>query len=302
MAITIPATGTGTAVPVVATDPISSTHYQQFKLIDSNPGSLTPLATSSNPLFAQFASPQSIVGSVQASVPNSFFALQANAPWIFTGSVYATGSVNATIQAGSVFASQAGSVPWSIVGSVQVAASSPFLMEGDTAQGSLDSQSSFPVAIGGFAVTSAWPTFVGSGARVKALFDRGGRMLVQPMAPVTMRINKNGAFTGPLSGTVIWSTTILGGRIIVTDFNVLAGSATSGIVGLYFARSGAPINITVGSGTVLFHGEMAPSTTVKPGAVKVYTYPEVGDPSDALRISLTTTMQVYVQVGGYEAP
>ena len=34
MAVTIPATGTGTATPVVATESITSEHYQFMKLVD----------------------------------------------------------------------------------------------------------------------------------------------------------------------------------------------------------------------------------------------------------------------------
>jgi hypothetical protein len=281
MGITIPATGSGTQTPVVATEVISGNHYQFLKLVDPQVGSLDPFGTSANPIFTRFPALQpvqissysspllvSVVSQALTNIVGSIGMTQLAGPWTFIGSVFAT-------------------LP-----------NTPFQNQGDTFHGSADV--GFPVKIGGFAVTSSFPSYVNSGARVNAIFDRGGRLLVQPMAPITMRLNKQNDFTGPLSGTVVWSCGLAGGRIVVTDFNVAAGSATAGIVTLFMARSGPPINFTVGSGISIFRAEMAPSATVKPGALKSYTYPEVGDPNDAVRISISTSMQVYVNVGGYE--
>lgn len=362
--ITIPATGSGTQQPSVATEVISSDHYQLFKLIDGNVGSLSPVGTSANPIFARFPALQpvqvtsypspiltSVVSQVLGNIVGSVGMTQLAGPWTFVGTVANRGvlanstfvsSVEAPVLIGgyalpsgtvtdlpvgsfgavialfdrhgrqrvvvdSGFVNVAsltafqGGAPWAVTGSVNITTgNSPVVVVGDIAAGSLETANSFPVKMGGVAVTSAFPAYVGSGTRVSAVFDRGGRQLVQLHAPITMRQNRWNSFTGPLSGTVVISCLTLGGRIVVTDYNVQAGSATSGIMGLYFARSGAPINITVGSGTALFYGELAPSATVKPGAVKAYTYPEVGDPNDALRISLSTSMQAYVTVGYYE--
>jgi hypothetical protein len=258
--ITIPATGSGTQNPSVATEVISSDHYQLFKLIDGNVGSLSPVGTSANPLFVRYT---------VSTLP-------------ITGTVLTQG--------GSLTAFQ-GAAPWTFIGSVNIT--------GDVAAGSLDV--GFPVKIGGYAISSAFPTSVGSGTRVNALFDRTGRQITMLGAPLALRQNKHNDFTGPLSGTVVWSAGVAN-RIIVTDFNVMAGSGTSGIVTLFYARSGAPIQFTVGSGICLFRAEMAPSSTVKPGALKSLPYPECGDANDAVRISISTSMQVYVQVGGFEAP
>ncbi len=421
MPITIPTTGSGTQTPAVATEVISATHYQQFKLIAGDVGSLAPLGNSATPIMnqqvglaqivgsigvTQLLGPWTIIGSVQASIPNSFFALQANAPWTITGTVNVrgsiansvlvssaeplviiggvalpsgalpasvgslsavqalfdqqgrqrivvdsgfvqissvtayqgnppwsvTGSVNATIIAGSAFASQAGSVPWLIVGSVftspytvtlngstliqssltvfqgaapwaftgsvAIVANSGVVVEGDTAAGSFDDPTFNPVKVGGYAVNSGWPTKVGSGTRTNFIGDVRGRQIVVNAPPEIVR-HVNNAFTGPLSGTVVYSPGI-NAQVQVTNLRILAGSATSGIVGVYFARSGAPINLTVGSGTHLFYGEMAPSTTVKPGVIIPFVVPAPSFQNDSLRISLTTTMQVYLQVELFE--
>ena len=245
--ITIPATGAGTQAPVVATESNAAGHFQYFKLVDGNVGSLTTIS-SSNPFPTQILGTQNIVGSVT-----------------MTGGTW--------------------------VGSV--------IAQGDVAHDAADAGN--PVKIGGFAVASSYPTNVGSGDRVNAAFDRVGRQLIQPMAPATMRQSRWNAYTGIASGVCVWSAGV-NNRIVVTDLTLMAGSATSGIVAVYFARSGAPVNYTVGSGTALFYGEVAPSATTKPGMVKSFTYPEAGDANDAVRISITTAAQVYLIVGGYEIP
>ncbi len=43
MAITIPATGSGTAVPIVATESVSSAHYQLVKIVNSEAGQAAAL-------------------------------------------------------------------------------------------------------------------------------------------------------------------------------------------------------------------------------------------------------------------
>ncbi len=298
MAITIPATGSGTQNPPVATEVIAGEHYQFFKLVDGNVGSASTVGTSANPLQVALPGVEAIVGSVgatqlgawtfigSATTQSSITAFQGAAPWTVMGSVYATGSVNATIIAGSLNATVA-------AGSLNATAF------GNIAHDTADAGN--PVKIGGFAATSSFPTAVDSGDRVNALFDKVGRQIVMPFGPLGLSQNKHNDFTGPLSGTIVWTPGIAN-RVCVTDLRVMVGSATGGIVTVYFARSGAPINFTVGSGVCLFRGEMAPSTTVKPGAVMQFPYPTVGDANDALRISITTTMQVYVMAGGFEAP
>jgi len=247
MPITIPATGPGTIIPIVATESHGvAGHFQLIKLIDGSVGSLSPVGTSANPLNITQPALQNIVGSIGVT------------------------------QLGGVWA-----------------------MGGEIAHDVADSGN--PVKIGGYAATSAFPSAVASGDRVNALFDRTGRIVTANWAPLAMGQSKHNDFTGPLSGTVVWSGGV-NSRICVTDVRIIAGSATPGIATLYFARSGAPINFTVASGVCVFRGEMAPSATVKPGAVMQFGYPVAGDPNDSLRISLTTTMQVYVQVGGFEAP
>ncbi len=54
--VTIPASGTGDATPVVATDEVGGVHFQQMKLVDATAGSTTPIGTPSNPLPVSMAS------------------------------------------------------------------------------------------------------------------------------------------------------------------------------------------------------------------------------------------------------
>jgi len=189
-----------------------------------------------------------------------------------------------------------------IIGSVAISGGTwvgSVVVQGDVAHDTADAGN--PIKVGGFAISSSFPTAANSGDRVNAIFDRVGKQLIQPYAPGTLRLNKWNAYTGALSGTVVWSAGV-GNRIVVTDLEVIAGSATSALVVVYFASSGAPKQYVVGSGTCLFFGEMAPSATSKPGAVKAYTYPEVGDANDSVRISISAAAQIYLVIGGYEIP
>lgn len=332
--VTIPSTGTGGSVNApIAVESNAAGMYQLIKLVDPSVGSLDPIGNVANPLYAQFATAQPVVGSVGAtqlgapwSMIGSVAATQAGAwtfigsattqssitvfqgapVWIITGSVYATGSQQVTGVGGSISAliqgsltAYQGNAPWSFTGSAFTSSSGD---AGDTSHGSLDPVTSNPVKIGGYSISSVFPTAVASsGIRVNAVFDRVGRQIIANWAPLTLSQNKHNDFTGPLSGTIVWTPGVAN-RVCVTDLRVVAGSGTAGIVTLYYARSGAPINFTVASGVCLFRGEMAPSATAKPGAVITFPFPAVGDANDALRISITTTMQVYVQAGGFEAP
>lgn len=309
--VTIPATGTGDALPAVATELIGGAHYQLFKLIDGNVGSTTPLATSANPLFVRF--------------PSAPQVSQANSPWIVdargftqpvTGSLVVSQSGIAPI-VGSIGVTQLGG-PWSVVGSVFMSPSSVTVQSsitvfqggapwtninssvvyGNVAHGTADAGD--PVKIGAFAVQSEFPSPVGSGTRVNALADHHGRLIVTGI-PQSMKVNRSNDYVGPLSGTVVWSANV-NGQINITTLKVMAGSATAGVVTVFYAQSGPPVNYTVGSGVTAFRGEMAPSATVKPGAVVPFgLFPcKAGQLNDALRISITTTMQIYLQVDGYE--
>jgi hypothetical protein len=272
MSVTIPATGAGAIAPIVATESHGTAgHFQYFKLIDGNVGSLTPIS-SANPLPTQALGLQSIIGSVAIS----------GGSWV-----------------GSVAATQAGQ--WSIIGSVWATnASSPAVVnQGDTGHGSLDI--GYPMKIGGFATTSAFPSAVDSGTRVNACFDRYGRLLTVPFAPIPMRQSRWGSYIGPSSGTIVWSPGV-GARIVITDWTIQAGSNTSAYVSLYFSNSGPTQAPVVGSGTAIFHGELSPSSGSKPGALMAFTYPEIGDANNALRVYISAAAQIYVRVGGFEAP
>jgi hypothetical protein len=197
--------------------------------------------------------------------------------------------------------------PWTFIGSVGMTQVGSLQVQGDIAAGSFDSAASFPVKIGGFTVTSAFPTAQSSGTRAQAMFDRSGRLLHQPFAPATMRQCKWGTTTNVATGAVVWSLSIAGGRIIVTDYKIAVGSSIGGIVTLYFAKSGPILQFTSGSGTCLFQGEFLPGSGAsggsgfsRPMANFAYTFPEVGDPNDAVRLSVSASMQVYWQVGGFE--
>src|ERR1051326_7633473 len=253
MSITIPATGSGDTAPVVATEVISAQHYQLVKLIDGNVGSLAPIGTTGNPLDT-------------FNVGGSMTAFQGGAPWSVTGSVYATGSVNATVL-------------------------------GNVAHDAADAGN--PVKVGGFTIVNSWPSKVGSGDRSNFISDELGRQVIVGV-PLGITQNKQNAFTGVISGTVVWSPAP-NGVINITMARIMAGSATAGMVALYFAASGAPINFVAGTGTCVFQAEMAPSTTAKPGVVIPFGLnPCRGAANDALRLYLSSAMQVYVQVDGYE--
>jgi len=270
--ITIPATGPGAIAPLVATESHGvAGHFQYFKLIDGNVGSLTPIS-SANPFPIQTLGTQTIIGSVAIS----------GGSWV-----------------GSVAATQAGQ--WSIIGSVWATnASSPAVVnQGDVSHGSLDT--GYPVKIGGYAVTSSFPTAVDCAERVNALFDRVGKQLNQPYAPGTMRQMRWGAYVGPSSGTIVWSPGV-NNRIVITDWTVQAGSAGAALVTVYFSNSGPTQAPAVGSGTAIFHGELSPSSGSKPGALMAFTFPEVSDPNNALRVYISAAAQIYVRVGGYETP
>jgi hypothetical protein len=284
--VTIPTTGTAGSVNVpVAVESNAAGMFQLVKLTDSNVGSLDPVGTSANPLTVK-------AFSISALTQSSITAFQGGAaPWSVIGSVGVTGvggSVSALVQS-SITAFQGAT--WTVVGST--------VALGDVAHNASDAGN--PVKIGGYAVSSQFPVAVDSGDRVNAFFDTYGRQVITQFAPIRMRESVQGAFTGAIDGTVVWSPAAAG-RLVVTDFKISTGSATAGHVALYFAGSGPPANFPFvpGSGIAIFAGEFAPSATAKPGALMAYTYPELGPVNGALRIRILNTMQVYLSVGGYE--
>ncbi len=90
MAITIPATGSGTAVPIVATESVSSAHYQLVKLVNSEAGqaALLKAVTVTTPAVVSIASAGTAVPlSVASTAALSVFvtALDTNAGIIYVG-------------------------------------------------------------------------------------------------------------------------------------------------------------------------------------------------------------------------
>jgi len=328
MGVTIPATGIGDQTPVIATESNAVGHFQFFKLVDGNVGSTSPLATSANPVFVQFPGAQSVsqgsppwtvVGSVFMSpasmvTQSSITAFQGGA-WAITGSVFASplsatviGSVNANVvntisvlqanspwitqNQGSVTAFQ-GNAPWTVTGSVGAT-----VLGGNVAHDTSDTGN--PIKVGGFAINSEFPVAVNSGDRVNFVADLKGRQIVTGVPQGLMQSHDND-WVGPLSGSVVWSAAP-NAKINITNLVITAGSGTAGLVTVFFARSGSTVMPTVGSGVVAFKAEFAPSATVKPGAVVPFgMFPcQPGSPSDALRIAISTSMQIYLQVKGYE--
>lgn len=156
--ITIPATGSGTAAPVVATDDVSGVHYQRVKLVDGTADSTALIpGDASNGLDVDVT-----------RVPTDPFGANADA-------ASATGSISAKLR----FIAATG-IP--VTGTVTVGAhavtnAGTFAVQaaGDVAHDAADSGN--PVKIGGKARQTN-PTAVADADRVDATFDDLGRQVV----------------------------------------------------------------------------------------------------------------------------
>lgn len=112
-------------------------------------------------------------------------------------------------------------------------------------------------------------------------------------------ISKNGEYTTAQTGVALW-TPASTKKFVITDFTISTGGTTSGIVTLWQGAA-ADTTYTVGTDPVIFRGEFAPSSSSKPGAIKVYNIPWVSSTADhILRVTTSAAMTVYVQVNGYE--
>lgn len=89
MGVTLPATGTGTATPIVATEQLASNEYQLVKLIDSTAASTTRTGVAANPLQVSLANH----GANSTAVKVDGSAVTQPVSYATTGSGTATGAL-----------------------------------------------------------------------------------------------------------------------------------------------------------------------------------------------------------------
>lgn len=95
----------------------------------------------------------------------------------------------------------------------------------------------------------------------------------------------------------------VGKRFAVTDLTVATGGTTAGVVTIYETGSTGTTTpaFVANTNAAIFRGEFAPSTTAKPGVVKIFPIPYVAQSgSTAIRLTTSAAITVYVQMNGYE--
>lgn len=112
-------------------------------------------------------------------------------------------------------------------------------------------------------------------------------------------LSRAGEYTTTQTGVALWTPTA-GKKFVVTDLTIATGGTTAGIVTVWQGASG-DTTYTAGTDPVLFRGEFAPSTTAKPGVVKMLKSPFCSTTNDhVLRVTTSAAMTVYIQIQGYE--
>ena len=185
--VTIPATGSGTATPVVATEDIASKHYQVVKLAAGTAAStarlgqiddaaFTPGTSAVMPIAAEFddTGPDSVdegdAGALRMSANRNLYATLRDAAGNERG--------------------------------LNVSAQNAAAVAGDTAQDAADAGN--PVKVGAKATTGmTGATLVADGDRANAICDTDGAIVTRPYAPLPDAVSGNASNTDGSSTQVI---------------------------------------------------------------------------------------------------
>jgi hypothetical protein len=154
-----------------------------------------------------------------------------------------------------------------------------------------------PTKIGGKARTTL-PAAVAANDRTDASFDTMGRQLVSHIDPAA-QVWKSANYTSQQTGSTIWDPTS-GKRIAITHLQVDSYGTVGGRIFLWFGDN-ADTTYTAGTDQPLFVGSHAPSTTSKPGALPPIPHPIFCTTADReLHITTDAGISLDVVVYGYE--
>ncbi|MDH5244849.1 MAG: hypothetical protein OEW98_00245 [Betaproteobacteria bacterium] len=250
--VTIPATGSGTATPVVATDDVAGVHFQKVKLDIGGDGASSPVTS----LALETG------GNLDAAVA----ALQIIDDWDETdrakvniiagqaGIAAGAGAVGATVPRVTLASDDPAVTALQIMDDWDNAASDGASVSGDTAHDSPDAGE--PVKVGGKAAT-ALPTAVAANDRTNLLTDVYGRPFVRtgsqgPAGGVWTQLHVPAANT---QATKSQSAGAAGVRNVCTGFTVTLAAGTT-------APSAAQVTVALidgasGGGTYLWRSNMS---------------------------------------------
>lgn len=202
--VTIPATGTGTATPVVATDDVGGAHYQRVKLDAGGDGAATPILAGNG----------TAASSLRVTLASDS-----------TGQVAITGSVTVSDGGGSLTVDNNGTFATQASGSV--------------AHDSADSGN--PVKVGAKATSAlSGITLVASGDRTDLYAGVDGVLIIRPNADLEDIVRGTAAITDGSSTSVIASSGA-GVKTYVTDVIIANSSASNVTVDIRDGTAGSVI-------------------------------------------------------------
>jgi hypothetical protein len=112
-------------------------------------------------------------------------------------------------------------------------------------------------------------------------------------------VHKDVEYTTQQTGATLWTPTA-GKKFTVTDLTITTAGTTAGLVTLFDTGSAVTAYVA-NTNTAIFRGNFVPSATSTPGVVKPFTIPYVSQTANnALKVTTSAAMTVYIQVSGYE--
>jgi len=267
--VTIPASGTGTATPVVATDDVSGVHYQYVKLVDGTADATGKIGgDATNGLDVDVTRMNDGGNSITVDAPS--------------GTPVAVRIGDGTLQT-------------SVVDETGSSAVDALAVGGGTPHDSADSGN--PVKVG-FKAINALPTAVANSDRANGVSDLWGRQLTAHIDPALF-IHKTFNATSTQTGTDVWSPTS-GKKIAITSIVVGTYATTAARIILWFGDN-ADTTYSAGTDQAVLAFSSAPSTTSKPGLVFTPASPIFCTTADReLHITTDAGISIDVCVAGYE--
>lgn len=271
--VTIPASGTGDATPVVATDDVAGVHYQYVKLAD---GALDSSA------------------KIGGDATNG---LDVDVTRVKPDGTNTMPSLDAAARAGFIKVTD-GSLTVGAVDETGTSAVDALAVGGGTPHDSVDSGN--PVKVG-FKAINALPTAVANADRANGVSDLFGRQLVAHIdaAQQIWKSYNDTSSRGAGSAQIIW-TPASGKKIAITSVTIATYGTTAARMFLFFAAA-ADLTYTAGTDQPVFVGSFAPSTTSKPGVVICPSVPIIANTADyKLLYQNDAALSVDIVVHGYE--
>lgn len=289
----------GSGGSVVATDEITSRHFQKVKLVTGADGTANDVDPTSNglPVSGPAAHDAPIVGNpivmgghAKAAAPADVSADgDVTKAWFLPNGAQATVLTAAGALIGGDATNGIDVDVTRVTGTVTTATA------GDVAHDGGDSGN--PVKVG-FKARNAFPTAVSNNDRADGSSDLWGRQMTTHIDPA-QQITKAFNATSTQTGTDVWSPTS-GKKIAVTSVVIGTYATTAARIILWFGDN-ADTTYTAGTDQLLLAFSAAPSSTSKPGLVFTPAVPIFCTTADReLHCTTDAGISIDIVVHGYE--